>query len=190
MSEIAIFPSALGVRAGVLDAATRLRAAGHQARIVDVYDGRTFDDYAAGSAFAEDLGFPELMRRATAGAEGLADDAIVLGFSNGAAMATHVAVSRPVGGAVLVSGALPLAALGAARWPRGVPAQIHQATDDPFRRQDAIDALAQDIRAADASVEVFDYPGAAHLFTDPSLPAEFDPDNAEVLWRRVLAFCP
>ncbi|GAA1206737.1 hypothetical protein GCM10009655_02330 [Rhodoglobus aureus] len=43
--------------------------------------------------------------------------------------------------------------------------------------------------AAWASVEVFDYPGAGHLFTDSSLPAEFDAESTELLWSRVLPFC-
>lgn len=32
-------------------------------------------------------------------------------------------------------------------------------------------------------------PGSGHLFTDPSLPAEYDERSAELLWSRVLPFC-
>ena len=39
-----------------------------------------------------------------------------------------------------------------------------------------------------AGAEVFDYPGRGHLFTDPSLPDEYDAAAAELLWERVLAF--
>jgi dienelactone hydrolase len=38
-------------------------------------------------------------------------------------------------------------------------------------------------------VEAFDYPGDGHLFTDPSLPGEYDVQQSEVLWERVLRFC-
>lgn len=31
--------------------------------------------------------------------------------------------------------------------------------------------------------------GAGHLFTDPSLPDEYDEQAAALLWQRVLAFC-
>lgn len=37
---------------------------------------------------------------------------------------------------------------------------------------------------------MFDYPGSGHLFTDASLPEEFDAEAAELLWTRVLAFGP
>lgn len=36
-------------------------------------------------------------------------------------------------------------------------------------------------------VERFDYPGSRHRFTDPSLAAEYQPDQAAELWPRVLA---
>ena len=35
---------------------------------------------------------------------------------------------------------------------------------------------------------LFDYPGDGHLFTDPTLPDEFDADATELLWSRVLPF--
>jgi len=57
------------------------------------------------------------------------------------------------------------------------------------RRQKWVDALVESIEAAGAPLEVFDYPGRGHLFTDASLPDEYDPTAAEVLWERVLAFC-
>lgn len=74
-------------------------------------------------------------------------------------------------------------------WPGGVPAQIHYTTGDPFRNQAWIDAVAAQVRAAGASVEVFDHPSAGHLFTDPSLDTEYDAQAADLLWSRVLPFC-
>jgi dienelactone hydrolase len=38
-------------------------------------------------------------------------------------------------------------------------------------------------------VQVFDYPGGGHLFTDSSLPREYDRRATELLWSRVLPFC-
>ena len=69
-----------------------------------------------------------------------------------------------------------------------MPAQIHNTLGDPFREQWAIDAVAADVRAAGASVEVFDYAGDGQVFTDASLPAERDPVAAELLRSRVLPF--
>ena len=190
MAQIALFHSVLGVRPGIDDAAARLRGAGHEVTVVDQYAGRVFDDYDEAGAFAEELGYPELMRRAVAAVEPLPDGFVAAGFSNGGGMAEHVATQRRVAGVVMLSGALPLAMLGAETWPAGVPAQIHSAADDPFRRQEWVHAVAASVRAAGAAVEVFDYAGAGHLFTDPSLPAEHQPDEAALLWERVLAFGP
>ena len=189
MADIALFHSVLGVRPGVDDAADRLRAGGHAVTAVDQYDGRVFDDYEVAAAHSEAIGYPVLMQRALDRVGELPDGFVVVGFSNGGGMAEYVATQRRVAGAVLLSGALPLAMLEVDAWPAGVPVQIHYALDDPNRRQEWIDALVESIEAAGAPLEVFDYPGRGHLFTDASLPDEYDPTAAEVLWERVLAFC-
>ncbi|WP_022927837.1 dienelactone hydrolase family protein [Patulibacter americanus] len=190
MTQIALLHSALGIRAGITDAAARLEADGHEVEVVDYYGaGRVFDDYGEASAFVDEIGFPELMRRALAGCEGLADGFIAMGFSNGAGMAEHVALNRSVGGVVMASGALPLEMLGATRWPAGVRAQIHSAAGDAFRDQVWLDAVAAAVRGA-APLDLHDdYPGTGHLFTDESLPAEYDADAAALFWDRVRAFC-
>ena len=77
----------------------------------------------------------------------------------------------------------------AAGFSNGVPAQIHYTAEDPFRNQEAIDAVAGKVSAAGASIEVFDYPGKGHLFTDASLPVEYDEQATDLLWSRVLPFC-
>jgi dienelactone hydrolase len=189
MARIALFHSVLGVRPGVLDAAARLRAAGHDVEVVDQYDGRAFDDYTTASAFAEGLGYAPLMEAALRSVEHLPDGFIAAGFSNGGGMSEYVACNRAVAGVLMLSGAAPLELLGLAAWPGGVAGQIHYTRDDPFRRQASIDSVAQAMRDAHAPLERFDYPGAGHLFTDASLPDEYDADSAELLWQRVLAFC-
>ncbi len=189
MADIALFHSVLGVRPGVDDAADRLRSAGHEVLVVDQYDGRVFDDYEEAGEFAESIGSPALMASAVAAVEPLADGFIGVGFSNGGGMAEYVATQRAVNGVVMLSGALDLAMLGAEAWPASVPAQIHYTLDDPFRNQGWIDALLDQARAAGAPVESFDYPGAGHLFTDSSLPSEYDEHAVELLWSRVLPFC-
>ena len=189
MSQIALFHSVLGFRPGVGDAAERLRAAGHEVEVVDQYDGRVFDDYDEASTHAEAIGYPALMQRAAAAVKHLPDGFIAAGFSNGGGMAEHVATQQRVGGVLMLSGALPLDMLGVAEWPAAVPAQIHYTVDDPFRQQEWIDAVAAAIRTAGAPLEVFDYPGDGHLFTDASLPTEYDAAAAATLWQRVLEFC-
>jgi dienelactone hydrolase len=149
-----------------------------------------FDSYDEAGRFTESIGYPELMRRAVAAVAGLADGFVAAGFSNGGGMSEYVATHRRVAGVLLLSGALPLAMLGAERWPSEVPAQIHYTAGDPFRSQEWVDAVAASIRSAGAPVEVFDYPGDGHLFTDASLPGEYQPDEAALLWQRVLTFPP
>jgi dienelactone hydrolase len=156
---------------------------------VDQYDGKVFEGYDEGLAHAEAIGYPALMRRAIDGVAGLADGFIAIGFSNGAGMAEYVATQRPVSRVVLVSGALPLDMLGADRWPAGVPVQTHATRQDPFRRQEWIDAFVSAVEVAGAPIEAFAYAGSGHLFTDPSLPSEHDPQATELLWARVLAYC-
>lgn len=188
MTDVAIFHSVLGVRPGVLDAEDRLRAAGHRVLVVDQYDGRVFDDYHEADAFAQAIGYPELMDRAVAQVAGLPDRFVTLGFSNGGGMAEFVATRRRVAGVLMLSGTLPLAMLGADAWPAGVPAQIHYTQDDPFRNQEWLAAVATAVLDAPAKLERFDYPGSGHLFTDPSRPDEYDAAAAALLYERVLAF--
>ena len=188
MAAIALFPSVLGVRQGVTDAAGRFRAAGHDVLVVDLSDGQVFDDYERAGALVEEVGFPALMARAEEAVRPLPDGFVAAGFSNGAGMAEHVATRRRCGGALLFSGALPMAVLGAASWPAGLPAQLHRATGDPFASPEWDAAFAADVAAADGRLEVFTYDTAGHLFTDPGLPAEHDPAAADVLFERALAF--
>jgi dienelactone hydrolase len=190
MTTVALFPSVLGIRAGTLDAADRLRRDGHEVLVADLYEGRTFDDYEPAMAFAEEeLGHAELMRRARVAVADLPDRFVSAGFSLGCVMAVHIATQRAVSGVLMIAGALPASAFGPdARWPAGVPAQTHSTLDDPWREQDMIDQAVLEVQAAGGTLEVFDYPGAGHLFTDTSLPAEFDRVGTELLWSRVLPF--
>jgi acetyl esterase/lipase len=78
-------------------------------------------------------------------------------------------------------------AMGLDTWPSSVPVQVHFMREDPFREQAEIEGLEAEVRAAGAPFELFEYDGAGHLFTDPSLPSEYDGTATERLWDRVLA---
>lgn len=123
-------------------------------------------------------------------AKELDDGFMCLGFSNGGGMSEHVASHRAISGAILVAGVLPLEMAGVESWPSGVPVQVHYTAGDPFRRQDWINELRTDVQAAGASFDLFEYEGEGHLFTDPSQPDEFQSDDAELVWKRVLTFAP
>jgi dienelactone hydrolase len=188
MTSVALFHSVLGVRPGVEDAATRLRDFGHEVRVIDQYDGRSFDDYPSAAAHAEHLGFPALMQGAVAATADLPDGFVVAGFSNGAGMAEHVALHRPAAAAVLFSGALPLTFLGADTWPAAVPVQLHYGDSDPNRNQQWVDQFLTEVRASGAGAEFHEYAVSGHLFTDASRPEEFDPEATEMLWKHVHDF--
>ncbi|MFZ0325447.1 MAG: dienelactone hydrolase family protein [Actinomycetes bacterium] len=190
MTTVALFHSVLGVRQGVLDAAERLREDGHDVLVVDLYDGRTFDDYAPAMAFAwEEVGPAVLMRSAVDAVAELPDGFVSAGFSLGCIMAVHVATKRTVSGVLMIAGAIPVSAVSdGARWPNGVPAQTHSTLEDPWREQEELDQAVRDVEAGGGTIEVFDYPGSGHLFTDPTLPAEYDPVAAEAFWGRALPF--
>jgi dienelactone hydrolase len=51
-----------------------------------------------------------------------------------------------------------------------------------------LDSFEAAVRGSGARYEQFDYPGNGHLFTDRTLPAEFDEQSAGLLFSRVLAF--
>ncbi len=189
MATIAIFHSALGVREGVRDAARRLSDAGHDPYIVDYYgDSRRFDDYPSAADYVNKVGFPALMQAAVDGVADLPDGFAVLGFSNGSGMAEYVATRRAVTKAVLGSGTLPLAMMGAGAWPAQTAAQIHYAADDPFRNDEWLGSVIDSVRSSGAPLEVYTaYPGAGHLFTDSTLP-DYDEASTELFWKRVQAF--
>ena len=69
-----------------------------------------------------------------------------------------------------------------------MPAQTHSTLDDPWREQEELDQTVRDVEAGGGTIEVFDYPGSGHFFTDPTLPAEYDPVATETFWSRVPPF--
>lgn len=189
MTQIALFHSVLGVRPGIHAAADLLRSHGHDVLIVDQYDGQVFDDYDQAAEYAEATGYQALMATALRAVGDLGPGFVCAGFSNGGGMAEHVAANRTdAAGVLLYSGALDPAMIGITEWRAEVPVQIHYATDDPFRNDEWIAALCDVVTGAGADLATFDYPGTGHLFTDPSLPDEYDSTAAALLWDRSLAF--
>ena len=189
VTAVALFHSVLGVRAGVLCAADLLRSHGHDVTVVDQYNGIVFDDYVEADAYATGIGYPSLMKSAVEAITNVERPFVVAGFSNGGGMAEYVAAITPgVRGALLLSGALDPTMLGIQAWSETVPVQIHYTAGDPFRDQMSIDAVEALVRRSGAPIELFNYPGTGHLFTDQSLPAEYQPLDASLLWDRAIRF--
>lgn len=69
----------------------------------------------------------------------------------------------------------------------GLPVQLHIADPDVYQPTTAVTAWEQGMTGAGAAVQVFRYPGAGHLFTDPGTPDHNGP-AAALAWRRSLSF--
>ncbi|KQX66093.1 dienelactone hydrolase family protein [Angustibacter sp. Root456] len=189
MTQIVLFPSVLGLRPGIHDAAQRLRADGHDVLVVDLLDGQVFDDYEQAIASWR-ASSDEIDRRTLEAVADLPEGFVAAGFSAGGGQAVLAATKRPVSGVLLLSGVFVPSWLGDdVTWPHGVPAQVHTMLDDPFRDDaEAFGAQRREVEQAGGTVEIFDYPGSGHLFADPSLPGEYDVAAAELMWSRVLGF--
>ena len=88
-------------------------------------------------------------------------------------------------GALLLHSTIPVEEFGA--WPADLPAQIHGMDGDPFFAGDGDIDVARKLAASFGGVELFVYPGDAHLFADSSLPA-YDEDAAALMMERIKRF--
>ena len=185
MATVLLFHHAQGQTPGFLTFADDLRAAGHTVHAADLYKGRTFSDLREGVAYAEQVGFPEIIRRGADAAEELPADIVYAGFSLGVLPAQALAQTRPgARGALLFHGCVSPSEFGTS-WPEAVPLQIHMMDADEWAEEDR--AIAKALVEKIPTAELFLYPGSAHLFADPSL-ADYNEEAALMLKERTLAF--
>jgi dienelactone hydrolase len=185
MATVLLFHHAQGQTPGFLTFADDLRTAGHTVHAPDLYDGRTFGDLREGLAYAEQVGFPEIIRRGSDATKELPGDIVYAGFSLGVLPAQVLAQTRPgARGALLFHGCVSPSEFGTS-WPEVVPLQIHMTEADEWTEEDraAAEALVEKTSAA----KLFLYPGSAHLFADPSS-GDYDEEAAALLKERTLAF--
>jgi dienelactone hydrolase len=185
-SPILLLQSMYGLRPAVHAAADRLRAAGHEVHVPDLFEGRTADSAEDGMALKEEIGKEELLRRAVVTAAPLSERGVVYaGFSLGGSIAQNLALGdERARGLLLLHGTSDIADDAAAD---GLPVQLHVADPDPFEPHDWLNAWYLRMGRAGADVEVYRYPGAGHLFTDPELP-DYDEEAAEATWKVALGF--
>ncbi|GGR01497.1 dienelactone hydrolase [Streptomyces netropsis] len=185
-TTIVLFHSAFGLRPAVHAAAERLRAAGHEVHVPDLYDGRTTDTVEEGMLIKDEIGKEELLRRAITAVAPLSDRGLVYaGFSLGGSIAQNLALGdEKARGLLLLHGTSDLAEDAAVD---ELPVQLHVADPDPFEPHDWLNAWYLRMQRAGADVEVYRYAGAGHLFTDPEL-ADYDKEAAEAAWKVALGF--
>ena len=185
MATVLLFHHAQGQTPGFLTFADDLRAAGHTIHAPDLYDGRTFGDLREGVAYALQVGFPEIIRRGADAAQGLPADIVYAGFSLGVMPAQALAQTRPgARGALFFHGCVSPSEFGTS-WPEAVPLEIHMMDADEWTGEDR--AAAEALVETMPTVELFLYPGSAHLFADPSL-GDYHAQAAALLKERTLAF--
>lgn len=184
--DIMLFHSTYGLRPAVEAAAERLRAAGHQVHVPDLFGGRTADTVEEGMALQKEIGKDELLKRAILAAAPYSERGLVYaGFSFGASVAQTLALGDDKArGLLLLHGTSDIAESASAD---DLPVQLHLADPDPFESHDWLTSWYLQMGKAGADVEVYRYPGAGHIFTDPDLP-DWDGDAAERTWTVALAF--
>ncbi len=184
MATILLLHAVRGLQDYDRTAAARLRGAGHAVALPDLFDGAQAGSIEEGMELKDAVGWDVILARAEAAAAVLPPDAVLGGFSFGAAVAAELWARRPEAAGILL-----LHGLG--EIPKtvrpGTPVQLHLAEPDPFEEEAFVDVVAEAARASGSDLEVFRYPGAGHLFTDPALP-DHDPAAAAALWARVDAF--
>ncbi|GAB7034098.1 dienelactone hydrolase family protein [Streptomyces sp. NPDC021749] len=183
---IVLFHSVCGLRPAVHSAADRLRAAGHEVIVPDLFDGRTADSVPDGILIKDEIGKEELLKRAITAVAPYSDRGLVYaGFSFGGSVAQNLALGdEKARGLLLMHGTSDIAEDAAVD---ELPVQLHVADPDPFEPHDWLTAWYLQMRRAGADVEVFRYAGAGHLFTDPDLP-DYDAEAAESAWKVALGF--
>jgi dienelactone hydrolase len=181
---VLLLHSVFGLRPAVHAAADRIRATGHDVVVPDLFDGRTTGDVEEGRRIKDEIGTEELARRAAAAAEPY-ERLVYAGFSLGAGLAHDLAFTD--GGArglLLMHGTSDVPD---GPGPVGLPVQLHVADPDRFEPADWLEEWSAGIRRRGAKAEIFRYPGAGHLFTDPGL-TDHDEAAAGAAWTRALAF--
>ena len=177
MAEILLFHHAQGLTEGVEAFADELRAAGHTVQTPDLYEGRTFPSLNSGVAFAQEVGFGEIIARGERAAEGF--DGTLIGISLGALPAQALAHRRTARGPDLGRDPARRSSAAAGR------TACRCSCTHPTRTTTSRSPATWPRRSPGA--ELFLYPGADHLFVDRSL-AGYDEDAAALVTRRVLDF--
>jgi dienelactone hydrolase len=149
MAEVLLFHHLHGLTPGVRSFAETLEQAGHTVHVPDLYEGRVFETFDEGAAYAEQAGFDTIIDRGRAAADKLPAELVYAGFSLGVLPAQMLAQTRAgAKGALLFHSCVPVSEFGGT-WPGGVPVQIHGMDADPlFAGEGDLEAARAVIRRA------------------------------------------
>ncbi len=186
MVNVVLTHSALGLDSNLESWAEWLRGEGHEVIAPDLYGGETFDNFAAGRHRAESLDMNKAVQALQGIARELDAPVVLMGFALGAAVSEIAALTeKGIAGLILVSAASSPEWFGNPSWPEGLRAQVHYAVEDETIERSEVDALAA--TAPPGALEVFEYPGAAHLFAFPNF-VDYEPLSAERVRAAVRVF--
>jgi len=184
MATVALFHSILGFRKVEMEAATRMRGAGHTVVAPDLYSGRTATSIDEGFELMSTIGWKTICSRARAALDLVSETAVLAGHSMGTGVVGRVWPDRiTCGGVVLLH--------GLAQIPHnvrhGVPASVHIADPDEFAPPQEIAKWAAVAQKAGVRADVFSYPNVGHFYTDEAS-SDHDQTATEQTWERVLNF--
>src|SRR5919109_3916914 len=170
MAEVLLFHHALGQTPGFHAFADELRQAGHTVHTPDLFEGRSFGSIQDGIAYAEEVGFGEIIKRGERAADQLPAELVYAGFSLGVVPAQKLAQTRAgAKGALFFYSCVPTSEFGT--WPAELPVQVHGMDADPiFAGEGDLDAARELVKSA-KHAELFLYPGDQHYFADSGLPS-------------------
>jgi dienelactone hydrolase len=185
VADVVLYHSVYGLRPAVLDAADRLRAAGHTVIAPDLYAGRVAASADEGFALCEQVGWPLIIRRAQQPLADMPAETVLAGLSMGASVAAALLSERSATAGLLLLH--NTGGRGDEGVRRGLPAHLHISEPDAYQSATEVTAWERAMNAAGAAVQLFRYRGAGHLFTDPGTP-DHNAVAAALAWRRIMSF--
>ncbi|HEX3862594.1 MAG TPA: dienelactone hydrolase family protein [Stellaceae bacterium] len=184
MASIILFHSVFGLRHVEFAAAERFRAAGHAVVAPDLFDGQSADTIDRGFELMKSIGWSRICARAENAVSDLPADTVLAGISMGAGVVASVWPSRPDTKGILLLHGLAQIPENARK---SLPVQVHVAERDQFVSADERRDWQHDAIRHGLSLEIFDYPGAGHFFTDESL-QDYNAQAAAKTWAMVATF--
>lgn len=186
MVNVVLTHSALGLEGNVESWAEWLRGEGHVVVTPDLYGGDKYEELDEGVARADSRQLSEYADLIRMEVRDLEGPVVLMGFSLGAAVSELAAFTEPgVAGAVLMCAAMSPRWMGNPAWPTGMRVQLHVSEEDPWNSREELEAFIES--APDGALQVFRYPGSAHLFTFPTH-ADYNPLSADRARTEIKAF--